>query len=102
MSEILPAAAAVFSAQVTSPVAAGEASSQREFNRSVMQAVSQLNESGYAGEGREVLFSVDRSTRLPVVKVVDTNTQEVINQWPPEYALRLAQIQTENNTGDSG
>ena len=50
MSEILPAAAAVFSAQVTSPVAAGEASSQREFNRSVVQAVSQLIESGYAGE----------------------------------------------------
>lgn len=102
MSKILPAVSAVLLAPVSSPVAAGTTSpEQREFTRSVAQAVSQVNESGYLGAGKEVLFSVDRSTRLPVVKVVDTNTQEVINQWPPEYIIRLAQSQSTNNTGDS-
>jgi uncharacterized FlaG/YvyC family protein len=101
MNGILPAAGAALSLPALSPVAAGDASAQRGLTRSVAQAVSQLNESGYAGEGREVLFSVDRSTRLPVVKVVDTNTKEVISQWPPEYAIRLAEIQAARKTGDS-
>jgi hypothetical protein len=65
--------------------------STRTFNSAVSSAVQALNESGIVGEGREVTFSLDRATRLPVVKVLDTNTQEVINQWPPEYALRLAE-----------
>jgi uncharacterized FlaG/YvyC family protein len=101
MSGILPAAGAAFSVPALPPVAAGDASSKRDLTRSVAQAVSQLNESGYAGEGREVLFSVDRSTRLPVVKVVDTNTKQVIDQWPPEYAIRLAESRAADKTGDS-
>jgi len=102
MSEISPVAGRVVQSPVSSPVAGHDASVQRDLNRSVAHAVAQLNESGYLGEGREALFSVDRSTRLPVVKVIDTDTREVINQWPPEFALRLAQSQTANNTGDSG
>jgi uncharacterized FlaG/YvyC family protein len=54
--------------------------------------VRTLNESGIVGEGREVTFSLDRATHIPIVKVVDTSTREVISQWPPEYAIRLAQI----------
>jgi uncharacterized FlaG/YvyC family protein len=101
MSGILPAASTNLAVPALLPVTGGDASAQRELTRSVAQAVSQLNESGYAGEGREVLFSVDRSTRLPVVKVVDTTTKEVISQWPPEYAIRLAESQAANKTGDS-
>jgi uncharacterized FlaG/YvyC family protein len=101
MSGFLPVAGAALPVPPLLPVTGGDAAVQRELTRSVAQAVSQLNESGYAGEGREVLFSVDRSTRLPVVKVVDTNTKEVISQWPPEYAIRLAESQAANKTGDS-
>jgi flagellar protein FlaG len=101
MSGILPVAGADLPVPPLLPVTSGDASAQRELTRSVAQAVSQLNESGYAGEGREVLFSVDRSTRLLVVKVVDTSTKEVISQWPPEYAIRLAESQAANKTGDS-
>jgi uncharacterized FlaG/YvyC family protein len=64
---------------------------QRALTQAVSGAVQKLNKSGIAGEGREITFSVDPGTRIPVVKVVDTNTNEVINQWPPEYALRLAE-----------
>ncbi len=70
--------------------------SERAFTSSVSAAVRTLNESGVVGEGREVTFSLDRATKRPIVQVVDTSTKEVINQWPPEYALRLAQI---NNSG---
>jgi len=101
MSGILPVAAVTNPVPALSPVAGGDASAQRNLSRSVAQAVGQLNESGYAGEGREVLFSVDRSTRLPVVKVVDTNTKQVIDQWPPEYAIRLAESRAADKTGDS-
>jgi uncharacterized FlaG/YvyC family protein len=63
----------------------------RARNSAVVDAVRTLNESGVAGEGREVTFSLDRSTHIPVVKVVDKDTQEVITQWPSDYALRLAE-----------
>jgi uncharacterized FlaG/YvyC family protein len=69
----------------------GVSSAERSLNSAVAGAVRTLNESGIIGEGREVTFSLDRATRRPVVQVVDTSTKEVINQWPPEYALRLAE-----------
>jgi uncharacterized FlaG/YvyC family protein len=84
---------AVSPGAVLSPVSVPSVSpSERTFNSAVSGAVKTLNESGVVGDGREVTFSLDRATRLPVVKVVDTSTQEVISQWPPEYALRLAEI----------
>ena len=63
---------------------------QAAFNRSVASAAVAVNQSGILGENREVTFSVDQSTHIPVVKVVDTDTKEVIDQWPPEYLLQMA------------
>ena len=62
----------------------------RETTRQLSAAVNDLNAVGYAGEGREITFSVDRETRLPVVKVIDTKSKEVIQQWPRDYVLQLA------------
>jgi flagellar protein FlaG len=62
----------------------------RSLNHAVANAVRQLNEAGYAGQGREVTFSVDRATKTPVIKVIDTSTKEVISQWPSEYLLEIA------------
>ena len=62
----------------------------RETTQQVSAAVNDLNVVGYAGEGREITFSVDRETRLPVVKVIDTKSKEVIEQWPRDYVLQLA------------
>jgi len=69
--------------------------SVRAHVSAVAGAVRTLNESGIAGTGREVTFSLDPTTRIPVVKVVDKDTQEVITQWPSDYALRLAQTTTQ-------
>jgi flagellar protein FlaG len=67
-----------------------QAPADRTLNRAVSAAVGKLNESSYAGEGREVTFSVDPATKQPVVKVIDTATKEVIRQLPPEYLLQIA------------
>ena len=37
-----------------------------------------------------LLFSIDHDTGRTVVKVMDSNTQELIRQIPPEETLRLA------------
>jgi flagellar protein FlaG len=74
---------------------------ERALNRSVSAAVQTVNDAGYPGEGREVTFSVDQATKHPVIKVVDTSTKEVIQQWPPEYLLQLA-ADAQKLTRDSG
>jgi uncharacterized FlaG/YvyC family protein len=73
---------------------------ERAFNFSVATAVRQLNDTGQAGAGREVTFSIDGATRQPVVKVIDTETKEVIGQFPPKYVLALAAV-NESQTKDS-
>ncbi len=35
-------------------------------------------------------FSIDKDTGITVVKVMDTNTQEVIRQFPTEEAISIA------------
>ena len=73
----------------------------RTLVREVSKAVQQLNGAGIAGQGKEITFSIDRASRLPVVKVVDTNTKEVLNQWPAQYVLQLAADNLESSR-DSG
>jgi uncharacterized FlaG/YvyC family protein len=74
---------------------------ERALNRSVSAAVQTLNAAGYPGDGREVTFSVDQATKRPVIKVVDTSTKEVLQQWPPEYLLQIA-ADADKLTRDSG
>lgn len=76
-------------------------SEERALNRSVSAAVQTVNDAGYPGEGREVTFSLDQATKQPVIKVVDTLTKEVIQQWPPEYLHQLA-ADAQKLTEDSG
>jgi uncharacterized FlaG/YvyC family protein len=92
MEKVAPVSAVAPGSVSGSGTSNGVSSSERAFNNSVSTAVRTLNESGVAGQDREVTFSLDRATRRPVVQVVDINTKEVIDQWPPEYALRLAQM----------
>jgi len=40
--------------------------------------------------GRELEFSVDEETHLRLVKVVDTQTHEVIRQFPSEEVVQIA------------
>jgi flagellar protein FlaG len=74
---------------------------ERALSRSVSAAVQRVNDAGYPGDGREVTFSVDQATKRPVIRVVDTSTKEVIQQWPPEYLLQIA-AEVDKLTRDSG
>jgi uncharacterized FlaG/YvyC family protein len=59
--------------------------------RELIQAVKALNAAELFGDQNEVTFILDRKTRRPVVRIVDRNTNQVIRQIPPEYALRMAE-----------
>jgi uncharacterized FlaG/YvyC family protein len=67
-------------------------------NRGIAKAVRDLNAVNYAGDGREVSFSVDKASKEPVITVIDSVTKEVITQWPPKYLLALAsEIDAQSN-----
>lgn len=63
--------------------------------RHLIQAVRKLNATEFAGPDRELVFSFDRETRRPLVKIVNRETREVVTQLPPEYILRLAEEQAD-------
>ena len=64
---------------------------QRVEQTQLIRAVEALNEAQVFGFRSELTFSLDRTTKRPVMKLVDKETHEVIRQIPPEYVLRLAE-----------
>lgn len=60
------------------------------------KAVSDIQEFVKASQ-RELGFSIDDSTGTLVVKVIATDSGEVIRQLPTEAALKLAQSLAESN-----
>ena len=60
-------------------------------NRDIIQAVRTVNSSGSLGNERELAFLLDRDTQRPIVRIMDRNTHEVIQQIPAEYVLRMAE-----------
>ncbi len=76
----------------TAPVAVSPAPVERPpEQRELIQAVKALNAAEAFGDKNEVTFILDRETRRPVVRIVSRDTNQVIRQIPPEYALRMAQ-----------
>lgn len=63
---------------------------QAAHRRQLLKAVTSVNASGLLGNN-ELVFSVDRQTHRPIIRVVDKDTHEIIFQAPPEYILNLAQ-----------
>lgn len=59
--------------------------------REVAQAVRTVNQSGQLGADRELTIAIHRDTGNPVVRIVDRQTREVIQQIPDEHVLRMAE-----------
>ena len=59
--------------------------------RELIQAVKALNAAELFGDKNEVTFVLDQKTRRPIVRIVNRDTNQVIRQIPPEYALRMAE-----------
>lgn len=60
-------------------------------NRVLSEAVKTLNEAGAAGGSHQFSIAIDPATREAVVRIVDSATNELVEQLPSEYILRVAQ-----------
>jgi uncharacterized FlaG/YvyC family protein len=59
-------------------------------NRELIQAVKSINAAEHFGTDSELTFVLDRQTQRPIIRVVNRDTKEVIQQIPPQYVLELA------------
>jgi uncharacterized FlaG/YvyC family protein len=59
--------------------------------RELIQAVRAVNASGQLGFNNELTFAFDRQTQKLVIKIVNRDTNEVIDQIPAERVLRMAE-----------
>jgi len=71
------------------PQASHVAPAEAAQRRQLIQAGTIVNESGSLGKN-QIVFSVDRATHRPIIRIEDRVTHEVILQLPAEYLLRLA------------
>jgi uncharacterized FlaG/YvyC family protein len=62
-----------------------------EQRREIVHAVKALNKTEMFGQGQELTYAIDRSTKRVVTRLVDKNTGEVLSQFPAEYVLRMAE-----------
>jgi len=60
-------------------------------NRNVIQAVKALNQTEMFGQDNHLTFQRDPESQRLVIKVVNSQTHEVVLQIPPEYVLNLAE-----------
>jgi uncharacterized FlaG/YvyC family protein len=70
----------------TTSVAPQQAAERRE----VIKAVNVINANQTFGANNELVFSIDKDTRLPIARVIDSDTNEVILQIPAQVVLNLA------------
>lgn len=89
--------AAVPAVQANAPAAA-TSSVQTVTPAAVQQAVSTLNQAMLQAN-RALEFSVDTDTSRTVVKMVDTQTGELIRQFPSESALAISRTIDEFQQG---
>ena len=57
--------------------------------RELQKAIRQVNRSSILPDNRELSLSFDPKTKIPVVRVLDATTHEVLDQLPAEYMLRV-------------
>ncbi|BCL75360.1 hypothetical protein JHS3_10960 [Jeongeupia sp. HS-3] len=74
----------------TSPDAV-QALTPKQQTAAAEDAVKKLNETVQAMQPKVgIEFSVDKDTQIPLVKVIDTQSKEVIRQIPTEEAVNIA------------
>jgi len=68
----------------------------------IIHAVRQLNKAEFMGDSHELKFMRDEETQRPVVKIVNRETGEVIDEVPPQNILHmLADLDKNVNKGKS-
>jgi flagellar protein FlaG len=91
---------AVIGQDISQPGASQENASQVSATSSLEEVVSNIN-SYVQNINRDLQFSVDETTERVVIKVLDSETEEVIREIPSEEALALAKFLTEQQEAES-
>ena len=91
---------AVDGQSVSRTEAAKEVQSQTPSASPLSEAVSNIN-SYVQNISRDLRFSVDETTDRVVVKVLDSETEELIREIPSEEALALARFLSEQREADT-
>ena len=65
--------------------------------KAVRDAVNAVNQSELLGFDRELRFSTDPQSKLPIVQVLNRGTGEIIVQLPSEFVLGLAEMLRNRN-----
>jgi uncharacterized FlaG/YvyC family protein len=79
-------------AQATVPETNYVSSSASPANRSVLaQAVQAVNNSDLLGPENELTFVVDREAHMVVIRLVNKDTREMIEQIPAQDVVRIAE-----------
>jgi uncharacterized FlaG/YvyC family protein len=80
------------SAQLGAPTeTTGAPQPANQEQRALIQAVRAVNGAELFGQDKELTFVLDRQTRRAVVRIVNRDTREVLQQIPAEYVLRMAE-----------
>ena len=62
-----------------------------EEQRTLIKAVKAVNAAEMFGHQNEVTFVYDRPTQRMLVRVVNRETREIVNQIPSEYVIQMAE-----------
>jgi uncharacterized FlaG/YvyC family protein len=76
---------------LTAPTESARPVPEAEDRRALIRAVRAVNSAELFGYDRELSFAFDRSSQRPVVRIVNKETRELIQQIPAEYILRMAE-----------
>lgn len=64
---------------------------RQDHVRQVAHAVKVANESGQIQADSELTIAIDRDSGHPVIRLIDRQTREVLQQIPAERVLRMAE-----------
>jgi len=74
-----------------SPFPPGPSRALSDDERVLIHAVKAVNASEMLGHDNELTFVLDKAARRAVVRIVNRQTREVVQQIPSEYVLRMAE-----------
>jgi uncharacterized FlaG/YvyC family protein len=76
---------------VSAPAEVRSVNPAPQDQRELIQAIHAINATDLLGQDNELTFILDRASRRTIVRIVNRDTHEVIQQIPAEYVLRLAE-----------
>jgi flagellar protein FlaG len=77
--------------QLSTPAEPTPAHQVSAEQRTLIHAVKAVNAAELYGHDNQLTYVVDRQTKRTVVRIVNRETGELVDQIPEEYVLRLAE-----------